>query len=249
VVYGPTHLGGLGLRHLFSESYTKKIETVVCHINAKTPLGDLFRINLNWYQQLLGSAPLVLLGLYKRLYVPSNWFTGIGHFLKTISAQIRIRDLWAPRLLRQHDRVLMDEAHNFAISLSDQKVFNKWRIYFRVTTLSQVSNAYGNYLLPQLLHPHLISQFNQHRRDMWPQQQIPDIKYFSIWKRVLLLIANANRDGKLSKPMALWDSNYLPDHFHSYLLHTDYSHILVFQKVTHHWYVHVYHHTQCNHCF
>jgi hypothetical protein len=164
VVYGPSHLGGLGLRHLFSESYTKKIDTVVCHINAKTPLGNLFRINLNWYQQLLGSAQLVLLGIYKRLYVPSNWFTSIGHFFKTISAQIRMQDLWALRLLRQHDRVLMDEVQNFAISLSDQKVFNNWRIYFRVTTLSQVSNAYGNYLLPQLLHPHLISQFNRHRR-------------------------------------------------------------------------------------
>jgi hypothetical protein len=54
LVYRPAEFGGLGVRHLYTETLGMKIDTVMSHIRAQSDLGTSFIININYIQLLSG---------------------------------------------------------------------------------------------------------------------------------------------------------------------------------------------------
>jgi hypothetical protein len=41
-IYGPETFGGLGIQQLYSTSMSKKLETIICHMNTNSSLGVVF---------------------------------------------------------------------------------------------------------------------------------------------------------------------------------------------------------------
>jgi hypothetical protein len=54
VVFGPTLYGGMDIIQLFSLCMCRKLESISCHINAKTDLGVITTVVVTWQQIQLG---------------------------------------------------------------------------------------------------------------------------------------------------------------------------------------------------
>jgi hypothetical protein len=94
LVYRPAEYGGLGIRHLYTETLGMKLDTFISHIRAKSDLGTTFIINLNYIQLLSGLSTPILLSKDELQYIPSNWLLHIRTFLLEINAKIDIQGIW-----------------------------------------------------------------------------------------------------------------------------------------------------------
>jgi hypothetical protein len=54
LIYGLEEFGGFGIRHLCTKMQGLKINSVISHLCAKTPLGLLIKINLEYLQLIVG---------------------------------------------------------------------------------------------------------------------------------------------------------------------------------------------------
>jgi hypothetical protein len=63
------------------ESTCNKIQSIMCHINDGSMLGEILQINLKWTQQHAGLSTPIL----EKSYIQSNWFTQIREFLQAIT--------------------------------------------------------------------------------------------------------------------------------------------------------------------
>jgi hypothetical protein len=144
VVHGPTSFGGLGFPHLYVESSVGKIEALMCHINKKTSLGQTMGLNLNWIQLHCGIDVPFLECKYPLDYVQTNWFTEIKRFLFKCNAEIIIKSLWVPELLRENDFFIMDNIHIQNTTKINRIVTNNWRLYFVVDCISEITNYCGD---------------------------------------------------------------------------------------------------------
>jgi hypothetical protein len=144
VVYGPPVFGGLGINQLYSTSICQKVETILCHLNLKTNLGSLFGLIINLIQCHSGQCQPIMSSKTLESYIPRNWFTTVREYLILIKSIVTIQSLWVPQLLRRHDRILMDAIISTNFTISEIQIFNNWRVYFKVSTLAEMCNAYGD---------------------------------------------------------------------------------------------------------
>jgi hypothetical protein len=54
ILFWPTEFGGDGIPHLYTKCRIQQIISVMMHLRARTNLGTLFMINLNWTQLHIG---------------------------------------------------------------------------------------------------------------------------------------------------------------------------------------------------
>jgi hypothetical protein len=235
VVYGPMKLGGLNMHHIHVETNCRKIETLITHINADTELGRLFIRTLNWYQKTLGLMKGLFEGAQLEKYMEQDWFTELAKILEQIQCVIKIKKLWKPSLLRANYRTIMDELAKHDISPSEKKIFNNWRLYFRVTTLAQVCNNAGEFVKMEYLNYYSAISQPRIRHEKWPNQKHPAITKFGIWRRIILQIANCNGLGKLRRPMGEWYKYELYKHNHQQVLHYTKQHIAIKNDNTEQW--------------
>jgi hypothetical protein len=65
VVFGPRAMGRLGLRHLFAEQGTQKVQMIIQQLRIQRPLGKLLTIQLRWAQRRAGTAKTILTGQHR----------------------------------------------------------------------------------------------------------------------------------------------------------------------------------------
>jgi hypothetical protein len=80
LVYSPVIYGGIGFRQLSVESISKKIESLICHINDKSLLGKSMEIILNWTQLHTGLESSILTNDNDINYIQKNWFSQFVNF-------------------------------------------------------------------------------------------------------------------------------------------------------------------------
>jgi hypothetical protein len=122
--------------------------------------------------------------------------------------------LWYPNLQRTHDKIIMDEIELIDSSTTDKCVFNYWRIYFKVITISNIVNNKGSHIKKKYLDKKLLKQWKPESTLLWPNQQMPHEKYFNVWIKGLESIVKFNRTtGELYKKLGNWlaDSTYEGD--------------------------------------
>jgi ribonuclease HI len=244
VVDAPTMYGGLGFYKIFTEQFGRKIETLISHVNDDSEVGQLVMSDLNLYQITLGTTKPILEGIKPPKYTDNNWLGDIGCYIYKFIGSIQIDKLWKPTLLRINDRVIMDIVDDLDVTDAEKRIFNNFRIYLRVTTVSQIVDTFGEYILPELMDKDRCTTFNRKRTEKWPNQQSPDKKYFSTWKKIILIATNSNKFGKLSKPLGTWDTNVIHKHNHQYLLNHDEDRLAIKNTITNKWTKHKYHHVQ-----
>jgi Reverse transcriptase (RNA-dependent DNA polymerase) len=229
VVYGPQQFGGLGFQLLYVETSCRRIEIFICEWNSESKLGKSMRININWVQLHCGiSIPLME---YKGdlNYIPKNWFTVIRDFFVQVNAELNIRGIWLPKLLRDGDIVIMDEVNKLVILPSKKEIVNNWRLYFGINTLSQMTNYNGDKIMDRYLKKKdvLHTEVKSVTPIKWPVQEMPCIKTLPIWRNTIEIISGCDKDGNLGhKKLGKWFPNHHNDILIYSLIHYTRDHII-----------------------
>jgi hypothetical protein len=197
-VFASVRQGGLGMRQLYVESLCSKIECVISHLNSNSSLGKNMKINLIWIQLITGIEKPLFESTHSLKYVIKNWFTHIRTFLLKIKAKIIIQGTWKPDKLQIDDWFLMDELERYDWTDREWIIFNNWRLFFKVLTLSHITNHTGNRILPQFLNRRQVNEWQSNSKYTWPHQERPPLETFKIWKRMLVRITGCDSVGNLT---------------------------------------------------
>jgi hypothetical protein len=135
-----------------------------------------------------------------------------------MQAKVSISNLWKPTLLRQGDYVLMERILKLKITLQELTTANNWRLYFKVSTLSQITNYTGNKILPAYFEQTQVHTHFPRERTKWPRQKRPDLDTFRIWKKVLIAATNCSPTGTMSQ-LGEWYYNYAETYKATTVLH------------------------------
>jgi hypothetical protein len=183
VIYGPKKMGGVGILKLSVESNCNKIESIITHLNSDTQLGKEFLINLNWLQIHSGQSCTVINSFKKFPYIDNNWFFPIKEFTNKINARIEIPKLWVAKPLRTNDKVIMDYLEDLELTKPQQKIFNNWRLFLQITTLSEIVSLDGVKIRNEYLDNNLITTAISQSKLRWPHQITPHSDTMKIWKK------------------------------------------------------------------
>jgi len=102
LVFAPRDAGGVGLCNLIHEQGAQQIIILLCHLQAKTPLGIAIKLLLQTYQLWAGLRRHVLDDTQPCMWIPDHW---LSHLCATMqSNQITIRyQSWTIPPLRHND--------------------------------------------------------------------------------------------------------------------------------------------------
>jgi hypothetical protein len=206
VVHGPICFGGLGFNNLYVESNSSKIESLICHLNKKSTLGEIMQINLNWVQLHTGINTSFLMDTSHIDYIQDNWFIEIREFLLKCNANILIKNIWQPKSIRTHDKCIMNEINDFTTSKYERVTINNWRLYFQVTTIAELINYTGDCIKPEFLCKIKSKNYISKSMNRWPIQQIPCSSTFILWCNYILQVTDGDKSGKLRKKLGTWSA-------------------------------------------
>ena len=201
VLYGPAELQGMGVTSLYDYQYCRHVQDIVDQTWRGTPTGRLIQINLE--------AVKVEAGLFGPLFdnpIEITWFNTTSSW---------IIDTY--RYCRKHEIVFTDSGtHILPQCLQDEplmQVFeaegytqrelvrlNRCRLYYQVTTLSDISDGTGTQLSPRWLHR---SPPTHTTRYKWPVQGNPPKYDWDLWDAALQTTV-CNTGLGLKYPLGAW---------------------------------------------
>jgi hypothetical protein len=115
----------------------------------------------------------------------------------------------------------MDLVDKLDVSVNKKRIFNNYRIYYRVNSVAEITNCQGTHVMKQFLSKYNIKTYNSTSTLKWPNQQPPDDKYFNIWISILRDILGIDKTGKLRQPLGKWitqTTHQVPPNIH-YMIH------------------------------
>jgi hypothetical protein len=205
IVYGPIQFGGLGFHHLYVASSCNKIQSLLSHVNGDTLLGKAMQLNLNWNQLIMGTTTPMLEENVEVGYMKPNSFVQISSFLRDTNAKIFIENLWKPEKKRINDIVIMDQVVQQTYKSAHQRIFNNWRMYFQINTLSDLASNTGDKIEEGYLNKNLAGNYEQNKSKLkWPIQQMPHLDTYKIWKTAITQIVKCNNLGHLQLKLGPW---------------------------------------------
>lgn len=79
IVYGPTHLGGIGLRSLYIEQGIAQMRSLIICLRSNSNMTTLAKIALSWFQLLAGTSKPILTNVTTPLphLDPMSWLPSI----------------------------------------------------------------------------------------------------------------------------------------------------------------------------
>ena len=185
VAYGPVSLGGIGLRDLFINQGAEKSLFVLRMLRIDRPVSKIIKIYLLWSQKVSGVSYNIL--EYPSIILPQlqeeKWITTFREFLSKSNLQIKIVNLFEASYQRTNDKYLMDQALNMNLKITTIQKINRCRIYLKVTTISDITNANGSHITLGAYNCNENSIINNSGE--WPVQMKPGPKHIRIWKRFL----------------------------------------------------------------
>lgn len=188
VVFGPRRNGGLNLCQLYTETSVAKVSAVISHIRANTGLGQTMLVNINWLQLHSGSFQPILSSTSSLPYLKQNWILHMREFLWSINGKISIPAQWVPIAQRRHDVALMDRFCELSVGKDVLRIANNWRLFFQVTTLSDITTADGTRIQPKywLQGRHDLTIGSAQTTTLnWPIQARPESQHFGKWIKCL----------------------------------------------------------------
>jgi len=148
LVFAPRAIGGIGLCHLQHEMEAQQILLLLRHLCTQTPLGKAIDILIRYYQLWAGLENSILHDTRHCSWIPDCWLSSICRTLRENQIQI-LHDIWLPPPIHLHDRYLMDAFLQFDLPPAQLWQLNACRMYLHVTTLAEITDHTGMYLLPQ----------------------------------------------------------------------------------------------------
>jgi hypothetical protein len=203
IAYGPPALGGIGLRHLFAEQGSLKVQALIQQIRCNTKLGDLMRTQLQWAQLVCGSSSSLLEDTKTTWPMLSDelWISSLRVFLSLSELSVRIPGINPVKLQREGDFAIMDAVQSLHYCRRDIILINRCRIFLRVNTVSDICNAAGTQV-----NYRMYKCDGSIRNDSslnWPRQTRPGQTAITVWQRFLRSRCK-DRYLRLQTPLGPW---------------------------------------------
>ena len=147
--YGPIQYGGIALKTIWTEQGLKHLLLALFHLRANDIVGTEMRISISASQLEAGIQEPLLQCDWKtyRKYLTRTWITTTWEFLSKTQLQLRIPNIWTPSPQRQNDSFLMTHAsETYNKGTATLKKINRCRLFLKVTTLSDITDATGRYI-------------------------------------------------------------------------------------------------------
>ena len=192
VVYGPSCLGGADFRHFYDEQGSRQMELVLKHFRHKSTINDHLRIALGWAQQMSGSSSPILRHPHLNLpHLEATFFQSLRKYLTDTDSFLELQDTFIVPLQRRHDRHLMDlvlESNLF----KDKQIcqINSCRMYLQVHTISDLSNARGTHMHPNMLQGNLTKTNGKSLRLETIQERPTTSTAWNTWRQACRLWCN-----------------------------------------------------------
>jgi hypothetical protein len=211
VVHASTKYGGIGLLDLYTEQGCSLVLTILSHLRYGQYLYKPIITLIESYIILAGITTSPFIQTDHIQYVSSPWIATVCGFLHKHSIQIVIPKLHTINLLRKFDQPIMIHCLDTPTSKSESKMFNACRLFFQVTTLSEITNHQGTKIIPTAytgelletgkpkIHSYSKSKLNG------PYQENPSRKAWSVWKRYLTRFTTET--GELWQSLGPWNTN------------------------------------------
>ena len=204
VVYGPSELGGIGLRTLSVERGIAQVYHFLACIRSEGVQHQLAKIMVSWGQFLAGTGIPVLEDVHTILphMEPMQWLPQMRTFLSTVDCRIELEQTFVPDLQREQDSFLMDLALAFTTSPTDLKLINACRLYLGVTFVSDISSPEGS-IITRSAYDGRLDILTQHR-GLIPYQRRPGPKSWTKWRNFLNSLLSSTHDRRLNQPLGKW---------------------------------------------
>lgn len=131
--------------------------------------------------------------------IDNTWITDMWKFAHRAKLEIEIERHWTPKLTWQHDCALMDLALTLHFDTYQLRCINTCRLYLKVITISDVTNARGDRVLPHIVQGQPIIQRSSTL--LWPSIPRPPKTFWQHW---CILLQHLGTDYKLSQPLGQW---------------------------------------------
>ena len=185
IVFGSPKYGGLGLRNFYVEQGLAQLLLFLRHIRANSEQGKLLRIALSWWQLTAGlSWPLMQHTKQRLPHLDDTWLTSVRDFLGFIGGSLTITEalFGMPQPARRDDIFLMDAVVDLpGVTKQELASFNRVRMYFGVTLLSEISTAAGL----DITREAWTGTRRRHSPLLWPYQPKPGPISFQSWRKLL----------------------------------------------------------------
>jgi hypothetical protein len=146
--HGPTQYGGVGLRTIECEQGRQHTDLLIHHLRAEDEVGDQLRISISLTQLEAGIRSPIFESQWKQHghYTTETWITKTWEFLSSNGITVHIPEIWTALPQRKNDSFIMELAQKLLPTKSEQKHVQQCRIFLKVTTLSDITEATGQRL-------------------------------------------------------------------------------------------------------
>ena len=203
VVYANPKIGGIGLRHLFSEQGTEKICYILQTIRCGSKTGQLLKIRLLWAHLFAGTQKPVLEDtstFLPHLDIVDPWIKTLREFLLSSELTITIPEFNDQRLKCENDEFIMTIAIQHMTKDEIIKV-NNCRLFLRVITISDIASADGKTITTDAYW--CIESAIIRGNGTWPTQERPGKKAITIWQKMIDIITEVE-SLKLETKLGPW---------------------------------------------
>jgi hypothetical protein len=203
ILYGPKSLGGAEFRHLYVEQGVSQVSEFIRHWRSSSKIGIMLRIAVAWIQLATGVSYSVFEQVVEDLpHMESKWFNSMRKFLYRIRGSLRLDNPTIPPTQRDGDSYIMG-AILYSDAFTDKEIcqLNYCRLYLQAVTISDLATPQGDRLDLGTLtgtKSHLSSLTTLH----WPNQQKPDQRTWTLWRRANLIWSTPS--GDLRRPLGQW---------------------------------------------
>jgi hypothetical protein len=160
LIYAPTELGGGGFIPWYVLQGEGQVTNFLKHWRTDSLISRTLKVTLAWAQFQAGiSTPILVNTSIKLPHLECRWVNSLRDFLAWSNSVIQVTKPSIPLLERIGDFHIMDQAIKLGIFQAvDLKILNYCRLYLHVTTVSELFDADGLYILPHIF---------QCRREPW----------------------------------------------------------------------------------
>jgi hypothetical protein len=106
--------------------------------------------------------------------------------------------------MRQHDKIIMNYIYELGFTTNQRRIFNNWRLYFKVTNIAEITTLNGDKIRDEYLESERYTPVPTPSKKRWPNQNKPHVESIKIWKRGIRLIAGSNLNGTLDVSLGEW---------------------------------------------
>jgi hypothetical protein len=211
IIHSSTMYGGVGLLDFFTEQGCSQVQLLLAHLRSQTYIHNQIISLLESFQVQAGNRTSPLEHIESIGYVHSPWMNTVRGFLSTFDATITIPQLSSIKLIRQHDKAIMNKEALSQYSKSKQEMINACRLFLKVNTVAEISNHQGYKILDCISDCAVSSEGSPILHDLsesklnWPYQTRPPRKARLTWKKYISSLIGPNNN--LRTFLGPWNSH------------------------------------------